>query len=186
MAQKTTELEIINVGSPTFTKTPRGGYNSIEIAYKNLSFDGKVEGKKLVDFNDKAVFAFIKDLKNGDKVTITQEKNEGDQYWKWVRATLSDETGVQAKEPQPQAEGDTAPAGKSTGGRVVGNSYAEKNEIDREKLKFERQKHRQIGRQGCINSAVNILTAQGDVSVAGVLHIAAELEKYVFDTEVPF
>lgn len=196
MATQQLELEIINVGAPVRTKTARGGYESLELAFKNLTFEGKVDGKKLVDFNDKAVFDFFKGLKNGDKVTVTREKGENDQYWKWIGAEFSNgsagvgRTAPQGEQQEPAKETVSANAGaaKATGGRVVGNTYAENNEINREKLAFERVKHRQIARQGCLNTAVDILkTDKGPLVTQDVITVAKELEAFVFDKgEVPF
>lgn len=190
MATQQLDIEIIAVGNPAFTKTARGGYSSMEIAFKNHSFEGKVEGKKLVDFNDKAVFEFFKGLKQGDRVLVTKEKGETDQYWKWVGAALSTgspagapaETGGSVGQP-PQGD-----AGARPTGRVVGNNYAEKNEIDRERLAFDQVKHRQIGRQGCLNTAVNILSGQSPagINVNQVIAVSAQLEEYVFGTKNHF
>jgi hypothetical protein len=195
MAQQQIDIEILNVGSPAFTKTARGGYNKMEVAFKNLTFDSKVEGKNLVDFNDKALFEFFKGLKNGDKITVTKEKGDNDQYWNWVAADYSGAqgTGSGANVPSQQNNGAT---GGSTGGgagsqeapqsrgRVTGSNY----ETSEERAK--RQVY--IVRQSSIGAAIELLkanttscsTPSGEkyipITKEQVLETAKAFEKYVF------
>jgi hypothetical protein len=200
MATKTLALEIINVGTPVHTKTARGGYNSLELAYKNHSFEGKVEGKKIVDFNDKQVFQFLQGLKQGDHITVTAEKGETDQFWKWAAVEKSDGSGAAGTPSVPSSDGESASGEQhvpSTGGsrhatgRVVGNTYETPEERALRRT-FDKVKHRQIGRQGCINSAIAILNSDktsNGFSVEEVVEVAKELEQFVFtmaEGDIPF
>lgn len=191
MATKQLQLEILSVGTPSFTKTARGGYNSIELAFKNHSFDGKVEGKKLVDFNDKAVFEQVKALKPGQHILVTAEKGENEQFWKWsaiavgeapVAQAVGDSGGPAAGNVQPATgESSVGPAK----GRVVGNTYETPEERALRRT-FEEKKHRQIGRQGCINSAIATLSSMGEPFDTGnVIEKAKEYELFVFGSDNP-
>jgi hypothetical protein len=184
-------IEVINVSPPSFVKTARGGYNVIEVAYKK---DGKVEGKKLLDFTNPEVFNFVKGLTAGAQLSITSEKDPKN-FWQWVSVRTATESDQQAADPQSStagavtggSTGDSTPnAGATTGrGKVTGSNYETPDEraLRRE---FDRIKHRQIGRQGCINSAIAILTARGNqeptvFNTDDVIVVAKELEKFVFD-----
>lgn len=180
MAKKNLQLEIISVSQPAFTKTARGGYHSIEVAYKN---NGKIEGKKFVDFNNKEIFEALQKLQSGQTVYVVTEKGDGEQFWQWTSVT----TEAPANAAEDSSGGTSAPAAPSGGskpgtGRVVGNNYETPEERALRRA-FEQVKHRQIGRQGCINSAVAILThnnPKGAVSLDTVLDTAAKLEAFVF------
>ena len=74
-------IEVVNVGAIETVPTKNGrSYQQVEIAYKK---DGKIEGKKLVDFTDKAFFKAALEWKPGDILNIISEKNEKG-YWQWV------------------------------------------------------------------------------------------------------
>lgn len=182
MATQQLHIEILTVGTPVFTKTARGGYNSLEVAFKNHSFEGKVEGKKLVDFNDKAVFEFFKGLKQGDQVLVTKEKGETDQFWRWVEASLSDGT-VPAKAPQASPEVNTSGPSKPVGstGRVTGSNY----ETPEERAK----KQVYIVRQSSLTTAIELFKAVGNqnIQATDVIEMAKVFEQYVLEKpEIPF
>jgi hypothetical protein len=189
MAQQTFEIEILSVGQPTFTKTARGGYNSLEIAYKNHTFEGKVEGKKLVDFNDKDVFAFFKGLTPGARIIVTKEKGEADQYWKWVGAAYASEaqaaasgTGA-ASTPVSASSDTTAGAGQTSAGRgkVTGSNYETAEE------RAKRQVY--IVRQSSLGAAIELFKVAGNTAVQArdVIEMAKVFEAYVFEkSEIPF
>lgn len=181
MASKTLQLEILTVGTPVFTKTARGGYNSLEVAYKNLTFEGKVEGKKVVDFNDKAVFEFLKGLKQGDVVDIVAEKGDNDQFWKWVSAGHS--TGAPST-PSTQSGGNSTAGESNTGspvqgsrsaGRVTGSNYETSDE------RAARQVY--IVRQSSITAALAYAKDNVDEinSVEEIIDIAKKFEAFVFE-----
>lgn len=180
-------LEIISVTGPEFVKTPRGGYNFVEVAYKK---DGKVAGKKLIDFANKGVFNFVKGLKQGDKIEVTAEKDSND-FWQWTNAALASgasESVGEADAEVEQTEGSTDAGSETTTsrspvrgrGKVTGSNYEtpEERAIRRE---FDRVKHRQIGRQGCINSAIAYMNANfKEITVEDILETAKKFEDYAF------
>lgn len=179
MASKTLQLEILSVGTPIFTKTARGGYNSLEIAYKNRTFENKVEGKKVVDFNDKVVFEFLKTLKQGDVIDVVAEKGDNDQFWKWVsagytsdaeRASLSQSSGnVSGGESSTTS----APQGSRSVGRTVGNNYETPEERARKQV--------YIVRQSSFSTALEFLKENDPErnELSDVFDVAKKIEEYV-------
>lgn len=178
MANKLTHIEVLSVNGPTFVKTARGGYNTLEVAYKNLSFNGKVEGKKLVDFNNPQVFAEAKALQPGSKVTITQEKGDDDKFWNWTGI------GVGSDAPQTEAStgGNTGSGGESApvptesssragskGGRVVGNNYETPEERARRQV--------YIVRQSSFTAAQEFLAKPAELKE--VFEVAEKIEEWV-------
>ena len=79
------KIEIINVQSTT-KPTAKGSYQQLDVAYKNLDFQGKVEGRKIMSFTNKEVFATLSKATNGQVYEITRVK-EGE-YWQWSAAML--------------------------------------------------------------------------------------------------
>lgn len=194
MAQGTLDIEVLTVGTVVHTKTARGGYNSLEVAFKNHSFEGKVEGKKLIDFNNKAVFEFFKNLKQGDRVIVTKEKGEGEQYWQWVKAVYASEAqgdsavSGEAGAPVSPQEGVAGTADKqpARGGRVIGDN--------RETPEERAKRQILIVRQSSVSNAIEYIKMGGitdatPVTVGEVVAVAKQFEAYVFGeekTEVPF
>lgn len=182
MATQQLEIEILTVGNPTFTKTARGGYNSMELAFKNHSFDGKVEGKKLVDFNDKAVFEFFKGLKQGDHVSVVKEKGDNDQYWKWVGAALkSNPGGTSEVVSENLGKNNQASPPSNVAGRVIGDKRDFESKEERaERRAHDRLKHNQIRKQALLNTATAIITTWGTaVQTKDVIETAQILENFV-------
>ena len=167
-------IEVINVSAPVFTKTARGGYNFIEVAYKK---DGKVEGKKIMDFVSKDVFNALRDsVKPGDVLTVSMEKDAKD-YWQWtgISASGAASSGV------VEGANATAPASGSTRsgtGRVTGSNYETPEERARRQVL--------IVRQSSLTAALHLemhnqVKAQVDPEV--VLDLAEAFTKWVFKTD---
>src|SRR3990167_7784422 len=112
---KQLQVEVVNVSAPVFTKTARGGYNIIEVAYKGQ--DGKISGKKLLDFANVAVYNQFLAVQPGDKFLVDTEKNEKG-YYDWVKVGPFVEGAS-----QPIAESTTGPTPSSGRGRVMGSTY---------------------------------------------------------------
>lgn len=96
-------IKVIDVNN-THVPNAKGGYNKLEVAYKNLE-SGKVESKILMSFGlTKDSYKALADAKNGDNFTIESEKkpgNDGKEYWTWMAASqlAPGEQMVQAKAP---------------------------------------------------------------------------------------
>lgn len=179
-------IEVINVSAPKYTKTANGGYNAIEVAFKR---DGKVDGKKLVDFNGKdnpygkSVYDFFVALKGGENVEVEAQK--GEKFWNWIGVTpvgkaeqsSSPANAPQSDTEQPSGDSGNKPRGRpvgSTRGRVTGSNY----ETPAERAK--RQVY--IVRQSSITAAIELLKSQGaPFDTGNVIEKARQFEEFVFE-----
>lgn len=76
-------IEIINVQATSKPTKNGGTYTELQVAYKNLGKNGAVEGKKIMSFSNKDVFANLQKATNGQVFEITTVK-EGE-YWQWSK-----------------------------------------------------------------------------------------------------
>lgn len=76
------QIKIKNVEVST---PPGKKYQLAEVVYSDDR--GETKTKKLLSFKNPAVFATIKDAKNGDSFDVTSEKI-GD-YWEWTAASVA-------------------------------------------------------------------------------------------------
>ena len=79
------KIEIINVASQS-KPAKNGTYTQLDIAYKNLDFQGKIEAKKVMSFTHKDTFAVLSKATLGQVYEIERVK-EGE-YWQWTSAKL--------------------------------------------------------------------------------------------------
>ena len=162
------QIEVVGITPPVFTKTARGGYNTLEVAYKQ---DGKVTGKKLLDFVTKESYDVLVNAKAGEVYFIEAEKNEKG-YIDWLTASPVDvtnvvaETVVAASAPAAPAKSSTVPAAR---GRVVGNTYETPEE------RFTNRAA--IIRQSTLNMALQLL---GNTAMPQLLAAARQFEDHVY------
>jgi hypothetical protein len=153
------QIKVISVETSN-VKTQKGGYDVCEVTYKNLSFQDKVEAKKLMSFTHKDVFNTLRSANNGDVLTIQRAKNDKG-YWDWVAVG---EGGA--------AE---APAAAKPGASPTPRSSYETAEERANKQVY-------IVRQSSINAAIETLkTDKKNPSVDEVLSVARQYEDYVFN-----
>lgn len=178
------DIEIISVGGPTNERKGTRQWQSLELAYKK---DGKVEGRKLMDFSNKVVFADLQNFKQGDTVRVTAEKGPDDKYWTWTAVTpLSggDNPEETAYLRTPAARAPAAPAAASTG-RVIGNTY-ETPEERKLRRDFEVEKSRVITNLAVLNSALTFFElSKGKPSSEEVLAQAEEFRKWATAAPAP-
>jgi hypothetical protein len=77
------QIEIVNV-STSHVPTAKGGYMVADVAYKNKSFQDKLEGKKIMDFANKDVYSKLTKATFGETFEVTRQKSADDKYWNWV------------------------------------------------------------------------------------------------------
>ena len=77
------QIEIVNV-STSHVPTPKGGYMVADVAYKNKSFQDKLEGKKVMDFANKDVYNKPTKATFGETFEVTRQKSADDKYWNWI------------------------------------------------------------------------------------------------------
>jgi len=82
-------IKVISVEN-TFVPTAKGGYNKLEVAYKNLTTN-KVESKILMSFGLTAgAYKALADSKANDVFWVESEKKpgaDGKEYWTWMSAS---------------------------------------------------------------------------------------------------
>jgi hypothetical protein len=146
-------------------------YNKLTVTYKNLSDPKqKVEVKNLVDFAvDKDIYSRLKSSAKGDVFQVDTEKKNN--FWQWV-GLHRDDGSVPPPVETPRA---------ATGAPVRANTYEKNNEIQVERLAFDKEKQALIIRQSCIASAVDLCKDHGkQPNPDQVIEVAKAFENYVY------
>ena len=162
------KIKIVAVEQQTAKSKAGKDYNLVEVTYKNISFDGKVESKKHNQYGDKSVFEALKSASAGDEFTILRQKDDNG-YWQWVgiskgfdSAPVSNSVGSAA--PKPSAAPQTA---------------APKSNFETPEERAKRQVY--IVRQSSIGHAIELLKTDNKTpDVQDVLATAKIFEQYVF------
>lgn len=153
------------------TKTNKD-YKFLEVTYKNLSFDGKVESKKIMPFGSKEVFKELENAQSGDVFTLLREK-DNDGYWQWVGISAGDVEIEQSASAAPPA----ATAAPKAGGAAPAKSTFETPEERAKKQIY-------IVRQSSLATAVDLLKTDKKVpSVDEVIAVAQQFSDYVFGAD---
>jgi hypothetical protein len=163
------QIQVLSTSIET-VPTQKGSYQSLEIAYKDLSNSGKVSAKKLMSFTNKPVFETMALAKPTEVYDVEMVKNDKG-YWDWTKVTKGTGTsvsGVTAARGQSAAVGATAP---SKGGWETPEERAKKQIY--------------IVRQSSLSTAASVLTANTKVTPTAkdVIAFARELEAYVFEVD---
>jgi len=160
-------MQIQIVTTTTTTKpTARGSYQELEVVYKNLTFQGKVESKKIMSFGAGAPsFTALSTASGGSTWDVTVVKNDKG-YNDWTACVPSNGAA-------------DAPAA-STGG-----SFSKPNATPRSTYETpEERAQRQvlIVRQSSLSNAVSTLAvgAKSAPKPAEVIAVAQAYEAYVF------
>lgn len=176
----TNTLELISVGSVSEVKTGKKPYKVIELAFKN---EGKVEGKKVIDFQNPDLFAKVQTLKVGDVITVVKEK-DANGYWQWTSLEIGMGTSTSGNPTETsRSVADTSGSGRPVG-RVTGSNY-ETPEERAIRRAFEVTKQRVITKQWAVNAALTFaeLSKLAKPSVQGIIGIAQEFEAYAGSTD---
>ena len=146
--------------------TAKGSYQTADVAYKNNSFQGKVEGKKVMSFGaTKDSFSTLALAQPGESYEVTIVKNDKG-YNDWVSMAKA-EAGASS----PAV---SAPAGGKAPAATPRSTYETPEE--------RAQRQVLIVRQSSLSASVNLLLAGAKTppSVESVLAIAKQFEDYVF------
>jgi hypothetical protein len=146
--------------------TAKGSYQTADVAYKNNSFQGKVEGKKVMSFGaTKDSFSTLALAQPGESYEVTIVKNDKG-YNDWVSMAKA-EAGANS----PAV---SAPAGGKAPAATPRSTYETPEE--------RAQRQVLIVRQSSLSAAVNLLLAGAKTPppVENVLAIAKQFEDYVF------
>lgn len=162
-------IKVISVEN-TFVPTAKGGYNKLEVAYKNLE-SNKVESKILMSFGLTAgAYKALADAKTNDTFSIVSEKkpgNDGKEYWTWLSAAQA----APGSMPEP-----TNKSANATGFPVK-STY----ETPEERAK----KQVYIVKQSSISAAIATLSvgAKAPPSTDAVLEVAQKFTDWVFSQD---
>lgn len=165
------QIEILNVTAKTNpTKQPGKTYQSLEVAYKNLSFGGKVEGRKIMSFGATATtFKALATASAGEVYDVEVVKNTDSGYNDWVAAKKSN--GAPAS-----ASVSSGPQSNTSGNASPRSTY----ETPEERAK----KQIYIVRQSSLSTAVEALSvgAKAPPKPDDIVQLAKVFEDYVFGT----
>lgn len=162
-------MQIQIVTTTTTTKpTARGSYQELEVVYKNLTFQGKVESKKIMSFGAGAPsFTTLSTAAGGSVWEVTVVKNDKG-YNDWTACVPA--TGSPSHSDAPAA----AVAGKAN--TTPRSTYETPEE--------RAQRQVLIVRQSSLSSAIATLAIGSKPGLptkpAEVIAIAKEFEAYVF------
>lgn len=151
--------------------TAKGSYQTADVAYKNNSFQGKVEGKKVMSFGaTKDSFATLAQAAPGQTYEVTIVKNDKG-YNDWVSMA---QAVPGAASPAPSTP---------TGSPGKGPAASPRSTYETPEERAQRQVL--IVRQSSLSSAVSLLSAGAKTppSAQAVVDVAKQFEAYVFGTE---
>jgi hypothetical protein len=166
-------ITILNVTVET-KPTAKGSYQSADVAYKNNSFGGKVEGKKVMSFGATAeAFKVLATAQPGSTYEVNVVKNEKG-YNDWV--SMQPAGAGQGADKLVQVAGPGVSSGVSAGGAKARSPYETPEE------RAQRQVF--IVRQSSIANAVAALSvgSKSPLAADAVIKLAKEFEGYVFAT----
>ena len=163
------QISILNVQSTTQIAKSNKPYQQLEVAYKNLTFSGKIESKKLMPFGaQKAAFDALANAATGSVFEVTVVKND---------AGYNDWTAITQAPPGSINNTATAPA-KATQGNVtqVKSTY----ETPEERAK----KQVYIIRQSSLSAAIGSLSvgAKSALKASDVIAVAEEYYAWVMQS----
>ena len=160
-------VKILEVSDPVVKKKGKGRWNEITLKYEG---DKGEQTKRFQDFANQNVYDALRDLEPGFSYNV-EIKKEGD-YWNWVDIDLnSRSTESPEKASKQQKDSDTS---KSKGSDV----WAAKNQLDKDRFEFEKEKQILIIRQSMIGAAVEYHKGT-EVSQDEVLTTAGMFVDYV-------
>ncbi len=163
-------IKVISVEN-TFVPTAKGGYNKLEVAYKNLTTN-KVESKILMSFGLTAnVYKALADAKPNDVFCIESEKKpaaDGKEYWTWLSVAQTPPTNHNS-----MSEGQVS---KPT-------SFPVKNTYETPEERAKKQVY--IVKQSSLGSAIELLSigAKTPPAKEDVLKLAQEFTDWVFQNQ---
>jgi hypothetical protein len=167
------QIQILSVTPKQLpAKTPGKTYLALEVAFKNLTFQGKVEGKNLVAFGTgKAAYDTLLNSLPGEVYEVSIVKENG--YNQWTSATKSD--GAAA----PNVGNTARPATSSPG---TTSTAAPRSNYETPEERAKKQVY--IVRQSSISNAVDLLSVgqKSPPAIDAVIEAAKQFEDYVFGT----
>jgi len=172
---KRMQIQILSV-SITTVPTAKGSYQVADLAFKNLTYQGKVEGKKVMSFGAaKASFEALAIAQSGEVYDVTVVKNDKG-FNDWTSMTKGVAGAAQA---QPQGA-------KPFGGIPVATTVSQPARSNYETPEERAKKQVYIIRQSSFSTAVAGLSAgaKTPVKFEDALAYAKNIEKYILDMDL--
>lgn len=166
-------ITLLNINHSTLTAKNGKPYQVAEVAFKNNTFQGKVESFKVTSYMKG--FPAVASSSVGDTLDVVVEKSAaGFNQWEAVTKAAP---GASTFSPPTTP----APAGATAVKNTV-NTYGKDFETREERAK----KQVYIVRQSSASNAVNMLLAgaKAPPKIDDVISLAKELEAYVFASDV--
>lgn len=164
------QIEIVNVNVSTIP-TAKGSYQVADVAYKNKSFQDKIEGKKVMSFSNKDVFNALTKASFGDIFTVSRAKNDKG-FWDWTAINPGTSPAVQDSNTPDATSVHKTNAPMKTGNVTPKSNYETPEE--------RAQRQVLIVRQSSISSAVDFAIANKVKDENEVLRLAKVFEDFVF------
>lgn len=166
------KIQILSVAQHNVPKKNKPGetYGMLELAFKNLTFQGKVEGRKQMSFGgNKGGYDALIEAKTGEIYDVEVVK-VGD-FNEWQSAKKSDGSAVASQ-----------PSAASSGKPAYGNNQVGKSSYPTDEERAKTQVY--IVRQSNLAQAINLLSvgAKTPPSVDNVIATAKLFEDHVFGT----
>jgi len=163
------QISILNVQSTTQTAKSGKPYQQLEVAYKNLTFSGKIESKKLMPFGaQKAAFDALANAATGSVFEVTVVKNDAG-YNDWTAC-------VQA------APGSINNAAVTSAKPTAGNAVQVKSTYETPEERAKKQVY--IIRQSSLSAAIGSLSvgAKSALKASDVIAVAEEYYAWVMQS----
>ena len=162
-------IEIINVQAATKPTKTGKTYVQLDVAYKNLTREGKIEGKRIMPFQNPDVHANLQKATMGQVFEVTTVK-EGE-YWQW--SNVQEVAKGSNMEPQTSA---------ASSGYASKGTPSPKSTYETPEERAARQ--RLIVRQSCLSNAVETLKVdKKGVDPTEALKLAERYVGWVFGEE---
>lgn len=167
-------MQIQIIATTIETKPTQKGtsYQQLEVTYKNLSYQGKVESKKLMSFGANAnAFKTLADAPTGSQWEVTVVKN-AQGYNDWTAVAPSSQAPAGAPSPQAGAQARTQP------GQTRSTYETPEERAQRQIL---------IVRQSSVSSALTLhsMGAKNPAKLEEVLDTAQKICDFVFGVKDP-
>lgn len=172
------QIQILNVTATNPTNSAGKPYSKLEIAFKNLTFQGKVEGKQLMGFGaTKAAHDTLINAQPGETFEIEVKKNDRG-YNDWVNAVKPNGAAPAPTNVSTAYAPNSAYPPKAPGTQTTTASPKSTYETPEERAK----KQVYIVRQSSLSNAIDLLSVGSKASpdVDKVLEVASRFESFVF------
>lgn len=166
------KIQVLSVQITT-VPTQKGSYQVADVAFKNLTFQGKVEGKKIMSFGaTKDSFGVLATAQPNDVYDVNVVKNDKG-YNDWVGMTKG------------TADGQDTAARPAAGQPVTGNAPARTSTYETPEERAKKQVY--IVRQSSLSNAIDTLTvgSKSALKPDEVIDLARKYTDFVFGVQSP-